>query len=208
MVLVLEVPLAAIALVLSLVSWKTLRAIKHLDVGKAFWIPVLLSGVFFLAGSVVAILNDLGLSFTTYIAEVVAVSRLLALCALVSGVYVYSRKITRNLAEKFTIPTSAVALASSSEKVEVSKSNLERVNQKTSAKEVECKYEFGYLQTLPRSAAIPDGCLNCHQIIECKHSYLRKAGHKPEEPSSETASGVMISDVDSEEETVNERARA
>jgi len=205
MVLVLEVPLAAIALVLSLVSWKTLRAIKHLNVGKSFWIPVLLSGTLFLAGSVVAILNDLGLSFTTYTAEVLAVSDLIALCALVSGVYTYSRKITKNLAEKFTLSTSAVAVTSDNEKVEVSESNLERMNEKTPAKDVECKHKFGYLQTLPRSAAIPDDCLNCHQIIECKHPYLRKARPKPAAPSSETASDVMISDADLEEETVNER---
>ncbi len=205
MVLVLEVPLAAIALVLSLVSWKTLRAIKHLDVGKSFWIPVLLSGTFFLAGNVVAILNDLGLSFTTYTVEVVAVSRLLALCTLLGGVYTYSRKITKNLAEKFTLPTSAAAIASDNEKVEVSESILERVDEKKSAKDVDCKYKFGYLQTLPTSAPIPDDCLNCYQIIECKHSYLRKAGRKPAAPSSETVSDVMISDADLEEETVNKR---
>lgn len=205
MVLVLEVPLAAIALVLSLVSWKTLRAIKHLDVGKSFWIPVLLSGTFFLAGNVVAILNDLGLSFTTYTVEVVAVSRLLALCTLLGGVYTYSRKITKNLAEKFTLPTSAAAIASDNEKVEVSESILERVDEKKSAKDVDCKYKFGYLQTLPTSAPIPDDCLNCYQIIECKHSYLRKAGRKPAAPFSETVSDVMISDADLEEETVNKR---
>jgi hypothetical protein len=205
MVLVLEVPLAGIAFVLSLVSWKTLRAIKHLGVGKSFWIPILLSGTFFLAGSVVAILNDLGISFITHIVEVAAVSKLLALCALVSGVYTYSRKITKNLAEEFTLPSNAAAVAPDSEKLEVSESNPERVNERISAKEVECKYEFGYLQTLPRSAAIPDDCLNCHQIIECKHSYLRRAGRKPATPSSETISKVMISDADLEEETANER---
>lgn len=205
MVLVLEVPLAAIALVLSLVSWKTLRAIKHLNIGKSFWIPVLLSGTLFLAGSVVAILNDLGLSFTTYITEVVAISDLIALCALLSGVYTYSRKITKNLAETFTIPISTAAVTSDNEKVEVSESNLERANEKTPAKNVECKHKFGYLQTLPRNATIPDECLNCHQIIECKYPYLRKAGRKPAAPSSETVSDVMISDADLEEETVNER---
>lgn len=199
MVLILEVPFAAIALILSLVSWKTLRAIKHLNIGRSFWIPMMLSGTFFLVGSVVAILNDVGLLFTTYVAEVVAVSELFALCALVSGVYTYSRKITQNLNEKFTLPTSAVVVASDDEKVEISTSNLEHVNTKKPAKDVECKYEFGYLQTLPRSAAIPDDCLNCHQIIECKHSYSRKAERKPAESSSETPSDVMISDADLEE---------
>lgn len=200
MALILEVPLAAIALVLSLVSWKTLRTIKHLNVGKSFWIPVLLSGIFFLAGSLVAILNDMGLSFTAYTTEVIAVSELLALCTLLGGVYTYSRKVTMNLMEKFTLPTSAEAVGAYNEKVEVSKTKHERENKKKPAKDFECKYEFGYLQTLPRSAAIPDDCLNCHQIIECKHSYSKKAERKPTAPSSETVSDVIISDADLEED--------
>lgn len=200
----LEVPLAAIALLLSLVSWKTLRTIKHLNVGKSFWIPILLSGAFFLAGSVVAILNDLSLSFTTYMTEVVAVSDLIALCVLLSGIYTYSRKITKNLAEKFTLPASTAAIAFDEEKVEVSESNLGRANEKTSEKDVECKHKFGYLQTLPRSAAIPDDCLNCHKIIECKHVYLRRTERKPTPASSETAPDMMISEADLEEETVTE----
>jgi hypothetical protein len=204
MVLILEVPLAAIALILALVSWKTLRAIKHLDIGRSFWIPMLLSGNFFLAGSFVSILNDLGLSFA-YVVEVASVSRLLALCVLLGGVYMYSRKIMKNLSEKLTLPASAVPPESNREEVPTSGTILERADEKASAKEVDCRYRFGYLQTLPRSASIPDDCLNCHQIIECKHTYLRKTGRKPTAPSSENVLGVMVSDTDLEEETINER---
>lgn len=195
MVLVLEVPVAAIALVLSLLSWKTLRAIKHLDVGKSFWIPVLLSGTFFLAGSFVAILNDLGLSFTIYTIEMIAVIKLLALCTLVSGVYTYSAKIVKNLGETFTLPTSTLTVTSDSEKVEVAEPSLERMSNKTPANNVECKHKFGYLQTLPRGTPIPDDCLNCHQIIECKHPYLGKTTSKQEVPSSEIVSDVMVSET-------------
>ncbi len=173
MVIVLEVPLASIALILSLVSWKTLRTIRHIGVGKSFWIPILLSGIFFFAGSIIAILNDLGLSFVSA-GEVSAASKLIALCTLLSGVYTYSRKITENLGEKFTFPTGVAASDSSDEKMEVSRSFSEEVSERRPAKEVECKYKFGYLQTIPRSAAIPDECLNCHQIIECKHSSPKK----------------------------------
>jgi len=76
MVVALEISIASIAIVTSIVSWKTLKAIKHLDVGKSFWIPVLLSSIFFLTASIITILGDFGLSFLPYSAEVVAVSRL------------------------------------------------------------------------------------------------------------------------------------
>jgi hypothetical protein len=206
MVLMLDVPLAAIALVLSLVSWKTFRTIKHLNVGKSFWIPILLSGTFFLAGNVVAILNDLGISFAAYTAETVAVSELIALCTLLSGIFMYSRKITKNLAEKFTLPTSTTAMTAEEEKVEVSVTeyNLRRVSEKASRTGIECKHKFGYLQTLPRSAAIPDECLNCHKIIECKHVYLRKTEQKPAVASLETGPETLISEPDLEEETTTE----
>ncbi len=206
MVVVLEVPLASIALILSLVSWKTLRTIKHVGVGKSFWVPILLSGIFFLAGSIMAILNDLGLSFA-YAGEVSAASKLIALCTLLSGVYTYSRKITQNLGEKFTLPTGVAASEPSDEKTEVSESFLEEVSNRRPAKEVECKYKFGYLRTLPRSAAIPDECLNCHQIIQCKHSNLKKLRSKPAAPSLNEVSDINVSDSNLEKETANERQR-
>jgi hypothetical protein len=206
MVLMLDVPLAAIALVLSLISWKTFRMIKHLNVGKSFWIPILLTGIFFLAGNIVAILNDLGLSFAAYTVEAVAVSELIALCTLLSGIFMYSRKITKNLAEKFTLPASTTAMTAEEEKVEVSVTeyNLRRAHERASATDTECKHKFGYLQTLPRSAAIPDECLNCHKIIECKHVYLRRTEQKPAATSSESVSDMFISETDLEEETATE----
>ncbi len=204
MVIVLEVPLASIALILSLVSWKTLRTIKHVGVGKSFWVPILFSGIFFLFGSIMAILNDLGLSFV-YAGEVSAASKLIALCTLLSGVYTYSRKITENLGMKFTLPTGVAASDSSDEKTEISGSFSEEVSERRPAKELECKYKFGYLQTMPRSAAIPDECLNCHQIIECKHSNLKKLRSRPATPSPNEAFDVVISDSDLKQRTTNER---
>ena len=108
MALLYEVPLAAIALILTILSYRTLRAIKHLNVGKAFWIPVLMSGIFFFSGSIIAIFSDLGFSFN-FIVEISSVSRLLALCILLSGIYMYSRKITKNLAQTFIFPTEAIS---------------------------------------------------------------------------------------------------
>jgi hypothetical protein len=174
MVLVLEVPLASIAVVLSAVSWKTLQTIKHLGVGKSFWIPVLCSGIFFFAGSIVAVLSDLGLSFTTYTAETIAVSRLLALCFLAGGVYTYSRKITMNLAEKLTPPAEATEEEPDKE-VEASAPITALLDKKRPETEVNCKHQLGYLRTLPRHASIPEECAGCPQIIECKYSVVKKA---------------------------------
>jgi len=45
MTLIFEIPLALIAVFLTALGVKTLGAIKHLDVGKSFWIPILSSGI-------------------------------------------------------------------------------------------------------------------------------------------------------------------
>lgn len=175
MVLILEIPLASIAIVLSAVSWKTLQAIKHLGVGKSFWIPVLCSGIFFFAGSIMAILSDLGLSFTTYTAETISVSRLLALCFLAGGVYTYSRKITMNLAEKLTLPAEAGEEEPDKEVEASAPITVLSDEKRTAQTEVDCKHQLGYLRTLPRRTPIPEECVGCHQIIECKYSIVKKA---------------------------------
>jgi len=151
-----------------------------LGVGKSFWVPVLLSGIFFFAGSFVAILFDLGISFA-YIVEVADVSRLIALCILLGGVSTYSRKITRNLGEKFLLQPEAAT--SKFEETEVSGSIMERLEEKEVKKEVECKHSFGYLQTLPKDSPIPDECLGCDKIIKCKHSHFGKK-NKGQNPAS------------------------
>jgi len=193
LVLVLEMVVASIAVALILLSLKTLQAIKHVGVGKSFWMPVAVSGFLFFFGSIVAILFELSFSLTAYTDEVVQVSRLLALCILVGGVYSYSRKVTRNLGEKFTLPKRAVKADNAAEaKAPVGRvvgqvgaliaqapaprpiPVQERIMRESPKKEAEpeCRYQFGYLRTLPRDASIPDECLSCDRIIECKHSSL------------------------------------
>lgn len=108
LVLVLEIAVASIAVALILLSLRTLQAIKHLGVGKSFWTPIAVSGFLFFFGSVVATLFELNFTLMPYTDEVVQVSRLLALGILVVGVYSYSRKVTRNLGEKFRVPVRAV----------------------------------------------------------------------------------------------------
>jgi hypothetical protein len=198
MVLYLEVPLAGIAIVLSALSWKTLRKIKHLDVGKSFWIPVMLSGIFFFTGSVTAILSDLGYSFA-YSIEFALISRLFGLCLLLGGVYAYSRQISRNLFGEFITPAYQATVEKKAE-TEPSKSIIEESYEKKPAEEANCKHKLGYLKTLPRNTPLPKECLSCRKIIECKHSYLAR---KPTEPSAYPELNTEFSslEVDSEEET-------
>ena len=198
MVLFIEVPLAGIAIVLSTLSWKTLRKIKHLGVGKSFWIPVTLSGIFFFAGSVTAILGDLGYSFA-YSSDFASISRLIGLCTLLAGVYAYSRQISRNLSGGFISPIDQTTVETVAE-MEPPKSIAEEPFEKKPSEEANCKHELGYLKTLPKNTPIPNECLSCPKIIECKHSYLAR---KPTEPSAspEPIKEFVSLEAESEEET-------
>lgn len=185
MILGFEVVFASIAAILSILSFKTLRAIRHLGVGKSFWIPVFVSSVIFLVGSAITILYEIGFSLTTHTVEVVQVSRILALCILVCGIYSYSRKVKGSLKEEFSIPEQLFKERLSLELPDGGNLDLEapireeKVHEgrieKGSKKETtpECKHRLGYLRTLPKNASIPDECLGCDRIIECKHSLVK-----------------------------------
>ena len=206
MVLVLEIAVAAIAVALILLSLKTLQAIRHLGVGKSFWTPVAVSGFLFFFGSIVAILFELNYQLTIYTDEVVGISRLGALVILVGGVASYSKKVTKNLGEQFRIPSRTVEADAetdeANEEAEVPATPLtpltppatiepptpsihERITQESLKTEAvqECKYRFGYLRTLPKNEPIPDECLSCDKIIECKHSQAKTIESSPPEPS-------------------------
>ncbi len=171
MTLIYEIPLALTAVILITVSLRTYNAIKHLGVGKSFWIPTMASGIFFLAGSLVTILSDLGISFIPNIADVIAASRLIGLCILASGIYMYSRKTTKNLVEKIIVSAEGAAPEPLEEQPS-STSILERALRKNSKKTATCRYHFGYLKTMPKEAPIPENCLGCNRLIECKHSIV------------------------------------
>jgi hypothetical protein len=185
LVLELEVVFASIALILSVLSFRTLRAIRHLGVGRSFWIPVFAASVIFLTGSAMTILHELGFTLTAQIVEVVQVSRVLALSMLVGGVYSYSRKVRGSLREEFTIPEQVFTerLAVEPNEEDTLSSQAPTGEQKVPAKRtektpiqetiVECKHQLGYLQTLPKNASIPDECFGCGRIIQCKHSLTK-----------------------------------
>ncbi len=188
MILILEIVVASVAVVLILLSAKTMQSIKHLRISRSFWIPMAAAGFLFFLGSTIAILFELNFSLTTYTDEVVQISRLLALSTLVIGVYSYARTVNKNLgrtlrkrmAEKIevetvtpsTAPVTAIpprpADTPIQERLAIVEENLRReASQK-------CKHQLGYLRTLPKHASIPDECLSCNKIIECKHSLVKK----------------------------------
>jgi len=188
LVLILEIVLASVAVALIMLSVKTMQAIKHLGVGKSFWAPVAVSGFLFFFGSMIAILFELNFSLTVYTDEVVQISRLVALSTLVVGVYSYARRVTKNLggilkttAKKSEVETAAPSAAPVvkitptpaatpiQERLATVEENLRREASQ------QCRYQLGYLRTLPKDASIPDECLSCNKIIECKHSTAKKA---------------------------------
>jgi hypothetical protein len=184
-----ELVFAAFAAVLSVLSLKTLRTIKHLQVGKSFWMPVLASGIIFLAGSAIEILRELEFSLALMIPmadELVQASRILALCTLIVGVYSYSRQITKNLVEKSTAPqrfpkANLETDSAHSRELPTIQERLAR-QPRVAVSAHECQHQFGYLRTLAKDATLPDECLSCEKIIECKHS-LAKAPENPATPS-------------------------
>ena len=190
MISIFELVFAAFAAVLSFLSLKTLRTIKHLQVGKSFWMPVLASGIIFLAGSAIEILRELEFSLALMIPvadELVQMSRILALCTLIVGVYSYSRQITKNLVEKSTTPQrfpKANFETDSARSGELPTIQERLARQPRAAMSAhECQHQFGYLRTLAKDATLPDECLSCEKIIECRHSLVRTP-ENPATPSS------------------------
>ncbi len=123
-----------------------------------------MSGTFFLFGSVFRILGEiaveLDLSLTINTDEIIHVSWLLALCLLMGSIYSYSRRVktirTIPVLEEKVKEMTRVAVPE--EKV---KESLEKEAPKV------CKHQFGYLETFPKDASVPDECLGCHRIVEC-----------------------------------------
>jgi hypothetical protein len=191
--LALEVVFAVTAAVLSVLSLLTHRSIRHLRVGRSFWIPVFVSSTLFLIGSVVAVLFELGLSIPMiYLTtdEFVQLTRIFAICTLVGGIYSYSRQVRSILPkeEPKLLPEVKVKLTLASEQEDENvqkKAEFRETPYQTTAvvedelavptESVHCEHELGYLQTLPRDAPLPDECFSCDRIIDCKHSPVKKA---------------------------------
>jgi hypothetical protein len=190
--LALEIVFAVTAGILSALSLLTHRSIKHLHVGRAFWIPVFMSSTLFLIGSLVNVLFEFGLAIPfIYLTtdEFVQLTRIFAICSLVGGIYSYSRQVRSILPkeEPKLLPDVKVklTLASEQEDENVQKKGefhegpyqstaVVQDEQAMPTESIHCEHELGYLQTLPRDAPLPDECYSCDRIIDCKHSPIKK----------------------------------
>ena len=106
LILISDVASALVASILCRLGLSTIKAIKHLGIGKSFWIPVFLSGALFLLGSTIRIFNQVAVelysltflsvelgSLTIKTEEIVHLSGLFALCILMFSIYNYSKKV-------------------------------------------------------------------------------------------------------------------
>lgn len=173
LIIISNITVASIATLLCVLGLSTLKTIRHLNMGKSFWIPVFVSGLLFLIGSITTIFNEVGLSLTST-DEIVQITQLIALCFLSGGIYGYSRRIRKNLLEKYTIPE---AISTQNDKMEAHVVPTRSVDKRTMTSNdlrietaSRCNHQFGYLRTLPINASLPEECLGCDKLIKCKHS--------------------------------------
>ena len=172
LIIVSNTAFALIATLLSVLGWRTLKNIRYLNVGRSFWIPIVVSGLLFATTSIITILNETVLSLTITV-EIGQITQLIAFCSLSVGVYSYSRMIRKNLPDKYIVPETsstqygkmeAFAPAQSGEKKTKTSKNL---GIETPS---ECNHQLGYLRTFPPNSSLPEECLSCNKVMECKQS--------------------------------------
>jgi hypothetical protein len=173
LIIVSNITLGLIAALLCVLSWSTIKKIKHLNVGKSFWVPVFTSSLLFAVCSIITIFNDIFFSSTIAV-EIEQVAQLIAFCFLSIGIYSYSKMIRKNLPAKYIVPDTNstqndeidayIASTRSVSRQTTTSSNLEP---ETATK---CNHQLGYLSTFPDNSSLPDECLSCNKVMECKHS--------------------------------------
>lgn len=106
LIIVLDILFAMVAAVLGILSLGTFKSIKHLGIGKSFWVPLFLSGILFVIGSAVRVFHAFAVEYgwlaTAYSEEITRVSWLLAIGILSGSIYSYSRKVKTSI--KLTTP--------------------------------------------------------------------------------------------------------
>ncbi len=96
-IIALDIMFALMAAVLGILAHGTFKSIKHMGIGKTFWIPIFVSGILFVFGSTVRIFHEFALEYSwpamTYTDEIIRVSWLLAITILFGSIYSYSKKV-------------------------------------------------------------------------------------------------------------------
>jgi hypothetical protein len=173
LIIISNIAFGLISASLCALGWKTLKAIKYLNVGKMFWIPLFLSSFLFAISSFITILNDAFLSLTVAF-EIEQITQLIALCFLSVGIYSYSKMIKFYMPEKNINPEEIPTQKSKNSPY--SPLTISVYNKKDASSDfqkkpsLECNHQLGYLTSLPANASFPEECLSCDKIMECKHS--------------------------------------
>jgi hypothetical protein len=97
LIIALDIMFASVAGVLGILGHGTFKSVKHLGIGKAFWMPIFFSGIFFVFGSAVRIFHEFAVEYNwaamIYTDEIIRVSWLLGITILFGSIYNYSRKV-------------------------------------------------------------------------------------------------------------------
>ena len=172
-VITLNITIASIASLICFLGWKTLKSIRHLNMGKSFWVPILVSGFSFLIGSIITIFNEMGFMLATISNEIIQFTQLLGLCSLSIGIYCYSKEIRKNLSEKILISEAISAQNDDTEVEVIPASTIDNVNSISNGLRLKavsgCNHQLGYLRTFPINASLPEECLDCDKVMKCKH---------------------------------------
>ncbi len=111
LIISLDILFALVAAVLGILGLGTFKSIKHLGIGKSFWVPVFVSSVLFVFGSAVRIFHEFAVEYgwiiMIYTDEVIRLSWLLAIGILLGSIFNYSRKVKASI--KVTPPNAKSA---------------------------------------------------------------------------------------------------
>jgi hypothetical protein len=165
LIIISNIAFALIAALLSVLGWRTLKNIRYLNVGKSFWIPTVVSGLLFAISSMITILNETVLSLTITV-EIGQITQLIAFCSLAVGIYSYSRMIRKNLPDKYIATEGKMeAYITPKQSAEKKTKTSKNLGIETPS---ECNHQLGYLRTFPTNASLPEECLSCNKVMECK----------------------------------------
>jgi len=180
LIIIPDILFALVATILSILGLSTSKAIRHLGIGKSFWIPVFLSSTLFLIGSIVRIFHNVAVGtysslMTINTAQIVDISWLFALCLLTCSIYNYSRKVkTEALTHYFEIDSESQPQLLRAPRGEKKTREKLPVREKDKGIPV-CPHHLGYLAEIPKDASIPEDCLTCPQMLECKNMSILRA---------------------------------
>jgi hypothetical protein len=101
LIIALDILFALVAAVLGIMGLGTFKSIKHLGIGKSFWMPIFLSGILFVFGSAVRIFHAFAVEYgwvvMVYTEELIRISWLLGIVILFGSIYSYSRKVKMSI---------------------------------------------------------------------------------------------------------------